>query len=197
MEKNVSSGSARRRSRRLRFAAPLSALVVTGLIAAAVFGSSGGAGTANAQAREIARLQAQLSATQQDAKFWQQLVQNFTPAKSLGMNSMSDHQVLMLPSGLVMALHFDNMSLAKAKNLNWLAVGIPGVFTKADQARVNKLYGPGVTHFHDLKADVHGGKPGTKGVWFIHVGARNFTSPFGKVSSAKIDPNFMPTAPPA
>jgi hypothetical protein len=110
---------------------------------------------------------------------------------------MSDHQVLTLPSGLVMALHFDNMNLAKAKNLNWVAIGIPGVFTKADQVRVNKLYGPGVTHFHDLEADVHGGKPGAKGVWFIHVGARTFTSPFGKVTKGKIDSNFMPTAPPA
>jgi len=180
----------------MRLVAPLSALVAAGLIAAAVFGSSGGAATSNAQAQEIAKLRAQLALTQQDARFWQQLVKNFRPAKGLGLNSMSDHEVLMLPSGLLMALHFDSMNLAKAKNLNWVAVGIPGVFTKADQARVNKLYGPGVTHFHDLKTDVHGGKPGTKGVWFIHIGARNFTSPFGKVTQGKIDPNFMPTTPP-
>ncbi|RDI73992.1 hypothetical protein Gocc_2089 [Gaiella occulta] len=189
-------GSTRGRVRRMRFVAPLSALVAAGLIAAAAFGSSGGAATSNAQAQEIAKLRAQLALTQQDARLWQQLVQNFRPAKGLGLNSMSDHEVLMLPSGLLMALHFDSMNLAKAKNLNWVAVGIPGVFTKADQARVNKLYGPGVTHFHDLKTDVHGGKPGTKGVWFIHIGARNFTSPFGKVTQGKIDPNFMPTIPP-
>lgn len=189
-------GSTRGRVRHMRLVAPLSALVAAGLIAAAVFGSSGGAATSNAQAQEIAKLRAQLALTQQDARFWQQLVKNFRPAKGLGLNSMSDHEVLMLPSGLLMALHFDSMNLAKAKNLNWVAVGIPGVFTKADQARVNKLYGPGVTHFHDLKTDVHGGKPGTKGVWFIHIGARNFTSPFGKVTQGKIDPNFMPTTPP-
>jgi hypothetical protein len=182
--------------KRTRLIASVSALVAAGVLAA-VYGSTGGAATTNAQAGEIARLQSQLAGAQQDAKLWQQLVENFKPAKSLGLNSMSDHQVLMLPSGLVMALHFDNMNLAKAKNLNWVAIGIPGAFTKADQARVNKLYGPGVTHFDDLKADVHGGKPGTKGVWFIHVGARDFTSPFGKVTSGKIDPNFMPTAPPS
>jgi len=176
-------GSTRGRVRHMRLVAPLSALVAAGLIAAAVFGSSGGAATSNAQAQEIAKLRAQLALTQQDARFWQQLVKNFRPAKGLGLNSMSDHEVLMLPSGLLMALHFDSMNLAKAKNLNWVAVGIPGVFTKADQARVNKLYGPGVT-------------PGTKGVWFIHIGARNFTSPFGKVTQGKIDPNFMPTTPP-
>ena len=109
----------------------------------------------------------------------------------------SDHQVLMLESGLVLALHFDNPDLAKAKNLNWIATGIPGVFTKADQARVNKRSGPGATHFHDLESDVHGGKPGTQGVWFLHVGARNFTAPFGKVTKGQMDPNFMPTAPPS
>lgn len=187
-----------RRSRRKAIGISVAALVVSGLIAGAALASTGGsAASSSAQAREIASLKAQLAASAQDAKFWQQLVQNFKPAKGLGLNSMADHQVLMLPSGLVLALHFDNMNLAKAKNLNWVAAGIPGVFTKADQARVNKLYGPGVTHFHDLKTDVHGGKPGAKGVWFIHVGARNFTSPFGKVTQGKIDPNFMPTAPPS
>jgi hypothetical protein len=30
----------------------------------------------------------------------------------------------------------------------------------------------------------------------ILVGARNFTTPFGKVSQRKVDPTFMPTAPP-
>ena len=186
------------KSRRRAFGISVAVLVVSGLIAGAAFASSGGSAAAGttAQAKEIASLKAQLAASEQDAKFWQQLVANFKPAKGLGVNSMADHRVLMLPSGLLMALHFDNLNLAKAKNLNWVATGIPGVFTKADQARVNKLYGPGVTHFHDLKTDVHGGKPGTKGVWFIHVGARNFTSPFGKVSQGKIDPNFMPTAPP-
>ncbi len=185
------------RSRRRAFGISVAVLVVSGLIAGAAFASSESATTGTAgQAKEIASLRAQLAAAQQDSRFWQQLVANFKPAKGLGLNSMSDHQVLMLPSGLVLALHFDNMNLAKAKNLNWIAVGIPGVFTKADQARVNKLYGPGVTHFHDLATDVHGGKPGAKGVWFIHVGARNFTSPFGKVTQGKIDPNFMPTAPP-
>lgn len=186
------------RTRRRALGVSVAVLVASGLIAGAAFASSDGSATASntAQTREIATLKAQLAAVQQDAKFWQQLVANFKPAKGLGLNSMADHQVLMLPSGLVLALHFDNMNLAKAKNLNWVATGIPGVFTKADQARVNRLYGPGVTHFHDLTTDVHGGKPGAKGVWFIHVGARNFTSPFGKVTAGKIDPNFMPTAPP-
>lgn len=189
----------RGRSRKRAFPASLVALVAAGALVAAILGSSSGAatGSASSQATQVASLKAQLAADQRDATFWQQLVANFKPAKGLGLNSMADHQVLTLKSGLVLALHFDNLNLAKAKNLNWVAVGIPGKFTKADQARVNKLYGPGVTHFHDLMADVHGGEPGTKGVWFIHVGARNFTSPFGKVVKGQVDPNFMPTAPPA
>jgi hypothetical protein len=109
---------------------------------------------------------------------------------------MADHRLLMLPSGVALALHFDNMNLAKAKHLNWVALAIPGRFTKADQARVNRLYGPGFTHFHNFKTDVHGGPAGVEGVWFVHVGARNFTSPFGKVRLGKVDRNFMPTAPP-
>lgn len=174
----------------------LVALVTAGLVGAAVFGSSGEAAPASAQAQKIAALEARLAASELDATFWQQLVQSFKPAKSMKLNSMADHQVLVLPSGLVLGLHFDNMNLAKAKNLNWIAVGFPGVFTQADKARVNRLYGPGINHFHDLKTDVHGGKPGAKGVWFAHIGARSFTSPFGKVVPGAIDARFMPTAPP-
>ena len=187
----------RARKGRRSFVALLVTLVATGLIGGAVFGSSGGqAAPATAEAQKIAALEARLAATELDAKFWQQLVQNFKPARSLKLNSMADHQVLVLPSGLVLALHFDSMNLAKAKNLNWIAVGIPGVFTQADKARVNRLYGPGINHFHDLKTDVHGGKRGVTGIWFAHIGARKFTSPFGKVVQGKIDPTFMPTAPP-
>ena len=162
----------------------------------AVFGSSSGAATGDAQAAELAKLRAQLASAERDARFWNELVQNFTPGKALELNSMADHRLLRLPGGPVLALHFDNMNLAKAKHLNWVALAVPGVFTKADQKRVNRLYGPGFTHFHNFEADAHAGKPGMKGVWFVHVGARNFTSPFGKVRQGKVDPNFMPTVPP-
>jgi hypothetical protein len=150
----------------------------------------------SAKDREIARLKAELARAQLDAKFWNQLVTTFKPARSLGLNGMADHQMLILPGGLVMALHFDNMNLTKAKNLNWIALAVPGKFTRDDQNRVNRLYGPGFTHFHDLKADVHGGPAGTPGVWFVHVGARDFTSPFGKVKKSVVDLKFMPTRPP-
>ncbi len=186
----------RTRPGRRSLVALLVTLVATGLAAAAIAGSKGEAAPVSAEAQKIAALEARLAASELDAKFWQQLVQNFKPAKSLKLNSMADHQVLVLPSRLVLALHFDSMNLAKAKNLNWIAVGIPGVFTQADKARVNRLYGPGINHFHDLKTDVHGGKRGVTGIWFAHIGARTFTSPFGKVAQGKIDPRFMPTAPP-
>src|ERR671919_2706041 len=153
------------------------------------------AGTTSPTAK-IAALETQLASAQRDARFWRQLTSAFTPGKKLGINSMADHTLLRTPGGPVLALHFDNMNLAKAKNLNWVAFAVPGVFTRADQRRVNRLYGPGFTHFHDFEADVHAGKPGAKGVWFVHVGARNFTSPFGKVRAGKVDLNFMPTKPP-
>lgn len=173
------------RSRPRLIAGALIALVVAGLTFLAIRGPAGGAATS-----------AEPALGKRDAQFWNQLVQNFESGKSLGMNSMADHEIMALPGGLVLALHFDNMNLAKARNLNWVAIGVPGVFTQADQKRVNRLYGPGFTHFHDLEADMHGGKPGTKGVWFVHVGARKFTSPFGKVAAGKADLNFMPTRPP-
>jgi hypothetical protein len=148
-------------------------------------------------AQELAVLKAQLASAERDAKFWRQLTSAFVPAKRLGLKAMADHVVLRTPGGPVLALHFDNMNLDKAQNLNWVAYALPGRFTRAHQARLNRLYGPGFTHFHDFKTDVHGGKAGVNGVWFVHIGTRNFRSPFGQVRVGKIDRNFMPTKPPA
>lgn len=134
------------------------------------------------------------AALRQYATFWQQLTSVLKPAPA-NLRSMQDHRLYTLPSGIIVGLHFDNMNLAKAKNVNWVVFGVPGVFTKADQRRVERQYGPGFTHFHDLKADTHGGKPGAKGAWFVHVGTRDFRSPFGTVTTGAIDPRFMPTPP--
>ncbi len=134
------------------------------------------------------------AALRQYATYWQQLTSVLKPAPA-ALASMQDHRVYALPGGAIIGLHFDNMNLAKAKNLNWVVFGVPGVFTKADQQRVKRQYGAGFTHFHDLTADTHGGTPGAKGAWFVHVGARNFTSPFGNVRSGAIDTRFMPTPP--
>jgi hypothetical protein len=142
-----------------------------------------------------AKADPQLSTFRQEARFFEQLTSVLKPAPA-HLRSMQDHRLYMLPSGIIVGLHFDNMKLAKAKNLNWVVFGVPGVFTKADQARVSKEYGPGFVHFHDFAADAHGGKPGAKGFWFVHVGARNFTSMFGKVTTGTIDPRMMPTPPP-
>jgi hypothetical protein len=184
------ASTGRRRLVVAAFAGLASAVMLT------VLSTRSEAGTASSD-REIAALKAQLANAQRDARYWQQLTSAFVPGKRLGLNSMADHLLLRTPGGPVLALHFDNMNLAKAKNLNWVAYALPGVFTRADQARVNRLYGPGFTHFHDFKADAHAGKPGAKGVWFVHIGTRDFTSPFGRVRSGKVDLNFMPTKPTA
>jgi hypothetical protein len=127
--------------------------------------------------------------TEQDAKYWQQLTSLMQPVE---LSSMSDHRAYMLPSGVMVALHFDNLKLDKAKNLNWVALGFPGVFCRADQERIERQYGNGFTHFHDLKNNAHGGKPGAEGVWLVHVGVRGFEAPWGQVKQG-IDQNFMPT----
>ena len=169
------------------------ALLAVGLALGAAFlgGTGAAAGPKNT---DVAILRAKLTQAQQDVTFWKQLTTVFKPAPA-NLRSMQDHRLYMLPSGIIIGLHFDNMNLAKAKNLNWIVFGVPGVFTKADQARVSRQLGPGFTHFHDLIHDTHGGKPGAKGAWFVHTGVRNFTSPFGKVRAGQIDPSFMPTPP--
>ena len=173
----------------------LAPLVVGLALGAALFGGAGGtASAAPSQARDVATLEAKLGQAQQDVTFWKQLTAVFKPAP-LHLRSMQDHRLYMLPSGIVLGLHFDNMNLAKAKNLNWVVFGVPGKFTKADQKRVTRQFGPGFVHFHDFVHDTHGGKPGAKGFWFVHVGARNFRSPFGPVKAGAIDPRFMPTPP--
>ncbi|MBI4310165.1 MAG: hypothetical protein HY681_00160 [Chloroflexi bacterium] len=144
---------------------------------------------------QVTDLQTQASTFQQDATYWKQLTALYEPVP---MASMTDHRAFMLPSGAVLALHFDSMDLSKAQNLNWVALGVPGTFCKAEQARVEKQFGSGFTHFHDMENDVHGGKPGAKGVWFVHTAVRDFNSPMSGGNVKKgIDTNFMPTAAPA
>jgi uncharacterized membrane protein YphA (DoxX/SURF4 family) len=170
-------------------------LLVGLALGAALFEGHGGTASATpAQARDVASLEATLSRTQQDAKFWMQLTSVLKPAPQ-HLRSMQDHRLYMLPSGIILGLHFDNMKLAKAKNLNWVVFGVPGRFTKADLARVTHQFGPGFVHFHDFVADTHGGKAGAKGFWFVHIGARSFRSPFGQVKDGVIDPKMMPTPP--
>lgn len=135
---------------------------------------------------------AQESDQAKEARFWEQLTSLYMPVQ---MPTMTDHRAFMLPSGVVMALHFDNMNIDQAENLNWVALGIPGVYCKADQERVQAAYGPGFTHFHDMQNDIHGGAPGAQGVWFVHTAVRDFQAPWGAVSQG-IDNKFMITPAP-
>jgi hypothetical protein len=167
--------------------AAVGSLVVVVALAAAGCGGSG-----DATEDRAAALQRELAGVRQDAKYWNQLTSLMQPVE---LSSMSDHRAYMLPSGIVVALHFDNLELDKAKNLNWLALGFPGVFCKHDQERVSSRFGRGFTHFHDLENDAHGGKPGARGVWFVHVGVRDFEAPWGFVRQG-IDERFMPTPAP-
>ena len=147
----------------------------------------------SAKDKEVSELRNQVARLQQDSTYWAQLTSALKPVE---MKSMTDHRAFMLPSGAVIAIHFDNMDLTKAKNLNWVALGIPGKFTKADQERVEQQFGKGFTHFHDMMNDVHGGAPGAEGVWFVHVAVRDFESPIsGGTVKAGIDNKFMPTPP--
>lgn len=143
------------RSRRLVVGAALAASAT----AAALFAlTTGSEATPASSPQPVAALEARLAAAERDAKFWRQLTSAFVPARRMGLRSMADHVMLRTPGGPVLALHFDSMNLAKARNLNWVAFALPGLFTRADQARLNGLYGPGFTHFHDLKTDAHGGE---------------------------------------
>ncbi len=167
---------------------------IIGIVSGALLLTSCGVNqeTVAAKDQEITNLRDQLAATQQDAKYWTQLTSVFM---QVDLPSMSDHEVFMTPGGLMLALHYDNMDISQAQNLNWVAIGVPGIFTKADQDRIEKLYGKGFTHFHDLMADTHGGPPGVEGVWFVHIAVREFDAPWGHLQPG-LDSNFMPTPPP-
>ncbi len=165
------------------------------VVAAALLATACGGDGGDASDAEAADLRAELTDARQDAQYWQQLTSLFEPVE---LKSMTDHRAYMLPSGYLLALHFDDMDLEKAENLNWVALGVPGTFCKKDHARVEQEFGRGFTHFHDLEADTHGGKAGAEGVWFVHVGVRDFESPMseGPVSGGEIDSGFMPTPAP-
>jgi hypothetical protein len=170
----------------------LLAVSLAGVVALAAAGCGGSGDGSQAASAQVAELEQQLAGAEQDAKFWQQLTGLIEPVE---LPSMSDHRAYMLPSGVLVALHFDNMNLDEAENLNWVALGFPGRYCKEDQERVEAEYGSGFTHFHDLENDVHGGEPGAEGVWFVHVAVRDFEAPWGEVSQG-IDGEFMPTPAP-
>jgi len=172
-----------------RLATVVPLLLAVGLIAA---GCGGSGDSESADAAELA----ELAELRQDARYWQQLTALFEPVE---LASMTDHRAYMLPSGYLLALHFDNMDLAEAENLNWVALGVPGTFCDTDQKRVEAEFGEGFTHFHDLETDTHGGEPGAEGVWFVHSGVRDFESAMstGPVSGGEIDSGFMPTPAPS
>ncbi|MBI4214003.1 MAG: hypothetical protein HY534_06810 [Chloroflexi bacterium] len=128
------------------------------------------------------------------ARYWEQLTGLLEPVM---MPTMTDHRAFMLPGGAVIALHFDNLNLSRAENLNWVALGVPGSYCASDQARVEAEFGPGFTHFHDMVNDIHGGAPGASGVWFVHSAVRAFDSPMsGGAVEPGVDMNFMPTPAP-
>jgi hypothetical protein len=189
------------RQREMKRVWMLGVMAVASIFALAACSSGISQEEAAAKDRQIADLQAQVSqlqgqvgGLQQDSKYWTQLTAFLPPVE---MPSMSDHRAYMLPSGMVVALHFDNMDLSKAENLNWVAIGVPGAFCKADQERVEAEFGDGFTHFHDMMNDTHGGAPGAKGVWFVHKAVRDFESPMsGGRAEPGVDPDFRPTPPP-
>jgi len=142
---------------------------------------------------EIAGLQEQVAVLEQDLVYWRQLTEFLTPVE---MASMSDHRAFMTDDGVVFALHFDSLDLGQAENLNWVAIGLPGVFCADDRERIESQFGSGFTHFHDMANDTHGGEPGAEGAWFIHSAVRDFEAPWGQVT-AGVDHGFMPTEAPA
>ncbi len=159
------------------------------LVAGACAPSAVGTTPSSAKDQEIATLKTQLAALSRDETYWKQLTSLLTP---LTLPTMTDHRAYMLPTGAIIALHFDDMDLGKSRNLNWVAFGVPGKYCQADQVRIEKEFGKGFTHFHDLKNDTHGGKAGTDGVWFVHTAVREFDAPWGHVTPG-VDLGFMPT----
>ncbi len=158
-------------------------LVAFGIAVGAVLAPLTGVGSDHALAQEA-----------NAARYWEQLTALLEPVP---MPAMTDHRAYMLPDGVIVALHFDNLDLSRAQNLNWVALGFPGRFCASDKQRLEGSVGRGFTHFHDMANDTHGGAPGADGVWFVHTAVRSFDSPMsGGPVTPGVDMNFMPTPAP-
>jgi hypothetical protein len=115
--------------------------------------------------------------------------------------AMPDHIFLAQGDGTFLFLHFDK-PVDKAEKVLYTGMAVPGVFSRADQERVEKQFGKGFTHFHRAKCAAndanacHGAdRVGEEGFWFRHVAVDNFKMPWGDVRRGT-DYNFMPTPPP-
>lgn len=115
--------------------------------------------------------------------------------------AMPDHIFLAQGDGTFLFLHFDK-PVGKAEKVLYTGIAVPGVFSKADQERVEKQYGKGFTHFHRTKCAAndpnacHGAdRVGEEGYWFRHTAVDSFKMPWGDVRPGT-DYSFMPTPPP-
>jgi hypothetical protein len=64
--------------------------------------------------------------------------------------AMPDHIFLAQGDGTFLFLHFDK-PVDKAEKVLYTGMAVPGVFSRADQERVEKQFGKGFTHFHRAK----------------------------------------------
>lgn len=114
--------------------------------------------------------------------------------------AMPDHQFMAAGDGTFMFVHYDK-PVKDATKLLYVGAAVPGTFTKEDQARVEKQFGKGFTHFHqgncasESAEACHGGKGGEDGFWFRHVAVDSFKMPWGDVKPG-VDLAFMPTVAP-
>jgi len=122
-----------------RLAGYLGGVMALGIVVGAHAPAATAPASAASTGQEVSSLKTQVAALQGDAGYWKQLVSIMEPMK---LATMTDHRAYMLPSGVVLALHFDDMDLSKAKNLNWVALGVPGKFCERDRERVTASFGP-------------------------------------------------------
>lgn len=95
------------------------------LLVAGACAPAGAQPAATAKDQEVVSLKAQLAALQQDETYWKQLTSVVMP---VSLQTMTDHRAHLLQTGGIIALHFDDMDLGKARNLNWIAFGVPGKY---------------------------------------------------------------------
>lgn len=110
---------------------------------------------------------------------------------------LPEHLFIDVGNGRLLFLHFNKPVTDPSKMLLYVGDGVRGTFITHDQPDGGKT---GFVHFHRFLAPTvdagHGGPPGAEGFWLRHVAVADFDM-MGMKVKAGVDPNFMPTVPPA
>lgn len=102
------------------------------------------------------------------------------------------HRIKWVTDETFIFTHWNHDDPAQADELNWIGVGVKGVFCSEDRPGPERYW----RHFHHYDAENypagHGNVLGGSGYWLTHIAVRDFTAPWGEVGPG-VDEDFMHT----